>query len=65
MLENILCLWPNDHVRFEFGALLIEDDLTVRDGVTGAVVATLRVAEGHTVSPLHLAYHRERFNLTF
>lgn len=64
VLENILCLCPNDHVRFEFGALLIDDDLTVRDGESGTVLSALRIAKGHLVSPAHLSYHRERFNLS-
>jgi putative restriction endonuclease len=64
VLENILCLCPNDHVRFEFGALLIDDDLTILDGKTDDVVGNLRVAVGHVVAPVHLAYHRERFDLS-
>jgi putative restriction endonuclease len=62
-LENILCLCPNDHVRFEFGALLIHEDMTFARA-DGTHLGHLRVAPSHPVSPDHLAYHRERFDLS-
>jgi putative restriction endonuclease len=61
---NILCLCPNDHVRFEFGALIIEDDFGIVDTATGARVGELRTVAHHTIDAANLAYHRERFNLS-
>jgi putative restriction endonuclease len=59
-LGNLLCLCPNDHVRFDYGSLLIGDDLTVRK-VDGTTIGTLRTVSGHAISRQYLAYHRERF----
>jgi len=61
--SNVLCLCPNDHVRFEFGALVIDDDLTVIDRIGDRVVGVLRTVTGHTIDPVQLAYHREHFDL--
>jgi putative restriction endonuclease len=58
--ENILCLCPNDHVRFDYGDLLILDDLGIING-TGEACGTLRTAPGHVIALEHLAYHRQRF----
>jgi putative restriction endonuclease len=63
VLANILCLCPNDHVRFEFGAILIEDNLTLRDRATGTAIGTLRTVTGHRLDSSQLAYHREQFDL--
>jgi len=57
---NVLCLCPNDHVRFEFGALVIEDNLDILDTMAGQKVGTLRTVAGHTMDATHLKYHRER-----
>ena len=61
---NVLCLCPNDHVRFEFGALVIEDTLGIIDTAMGQKVGTLRTVVGHKIDVAHLKYHRERFDLT-
>lgn len=60
---NVLCLCPNDHVRFEFGAIVIEDDLTILDRMSGKSVGKLRTAAKHLIDPAHLRYHREHFDL--
>lgn len=39
--SNVLCLCPNDHVRFEFGSIVIEEDLTITDRVTGVKLGSL------------------------
>lgn len=62
--SNVLCLCPNDHVRFEFGTYVIEDDLTLSDRIAGGTVGTLRTVRGHDIDRAHLAYHRERFDLS-
>ena len=59
----MLCLCPNDHVRFEFGAIVIEDDLSIIDRIEGQVIGTLIVVRGHTIDPAQLAYHRNHFDL--
>lgn len=61
---NILCLCPNDHVKFEYGSLVIDDDLTIVDPATGARNGVLRTTAGHEVDVAQLTYHREHFNLT-
>ena len=61
---NILCLCPNDHVRFEFGAIVIDEDFGIRETASGANLGSLRTVRGHSVDRAELAYHRERFDLT-
>jgi putative restriction endonuclease len=60
---NILCLCPNDHVRFEFGKLVIKEDLTVIETPNGSAVGVLRTVPSHVVDVDQLRYHRERFDL--
>jgi putative restriction endonuclease len=60
---NVLCLCPNDHVRFEFGALVVEDDLSITDRVNNATLGNLRTVRGHEIDRTQLAYHRARFDL--
>jgi putative restriction endonuclease len=59
----VLCLCPNDHVCFEFGSIVIEDDLTITDTMAGSDLGSLRVVAGHEVNLAHLSYHRECFDL--
>jgi putative restriction endonuclease len=58
---NVLCLCPNDHVRFDTGAIMVAADLRVVDAATGSVLGRLRTVAGHSIDPAHLEYHRERF----
>jgi putative restriction endonuclease len=60
--SNVLCLCPNDHVRFAFGVVVIDDDLAVRTP-DGTLIGALFVVPGHVIDRGHLAYHRERFDL--
>jgi predicted restriction endonuclease len=62
--SNILCLCPNDHVRFEFGVIVIDDDLTVRERESGTNLGKLRVGSKHQIDTAQLEYHRTRFDLT-
>lgn len=55
-LDNILCLCPNHHVLFDYGAFTILDDLTLM-GIPGR----LTVMRGHSISPEHMRYHRAHF----
>lgn len=52
--ENILCLCPNHHVLFDFGAVSVADDLALV-GEAGK----LTVHRKHSISRVHLRYHRE------
>ncbi len=61
---NVLCLCPNDHVRLEFGALVINDDLSIVDTATRTSVGLLRTLPAHKVDKAHLEYHRDRFDLS-
>ncbi|MFF4196646.1 YDG/SRA domain-containing protein [Nonomuraea sp. NPDC001831] len=56
--ENVLCLCPNDHVRFDNGALYLSHDLKVIDALTGAVVGPLRLHKHHRIDLGHVGYHR-------
>ena len=42
---NVLCLCPNDHVRFDRGAIWIDEDLNVVDAASGTAVRQLRAAK--------------------
>jgi len=59
--ENVLCLCPNDHVRFEYGAIVIEADLTITDTIAGESIGFLRTVSGHTINAAYVAYHRDSF----
>ena len=59
--ENVLCLCPNDHVRFDYGDLLILDDLRIVNG-SGEACGSLRTVPGHVIDREHLACHRQRFH---
>lgn len=58
-VPNILCLCPNCHVLFDFGALRIADDLTV---LGGGGELSLRRHEVHFIDREFLAYHRSIFS---
>lgn len=54
--DNLLCLCPNHHVLFDFGAFTIGDDFELL-GISGK----LNVHPQHRLNPAHLAYHRSRY----
>ncbi|MGK5552526.1 HNH endonuclease [Actinomadura kijaniata] len=56
--SNVLCLCPNDHVRFDNGALYITDDLQVIDALNGTVLGPLRTVPKHHIDLAHIQYHR-------
>ena len=51
---NVLCLSPNIHVLFDYGAIGIADDLTIL-GLEG----NLELNPGHEISMEAIQYHRE------
>jgi putative restriction endonuclease len=59
VIENVLCLCPNDHKRFDFSSIYIEDDYSVRDTTSGEKLGRLSIVRGHAPDPAHLRYHRE------
>jgi putative restriction endonuclease len=58
-ISNIVCLCPNDHVRFDCLAVFISDDLRVIDAVTKADVGQLTEHRQHRIERNYLAYHRQ------
>jgi hypothetical protein len=58
--DNILCLCPTCHVRFDSGAITISDDLVVEDCLLGEPVGPLLVEASHAIERANLAYHRDR-----
>lgn len=56
--SNALSLCPNDHLRFDNGALYLTDDLKVVDAMIGAVVGPLRVDRRHTIGIRYVRQHR-------
>lgn len=58
---NVLCLCPNDHVRFDYGAIVISDALEIIDTLTGKTLGRLHTVPEHHVDPAYLSYHREHF----
>ena len=58
-LENILCLCPNDHRRFDLSAIFVDDDYTIRATMTDSRIGRLSIVRGHRPNPEFLRYHRE------
>ena len=59
--ENLLCLCANCHVRFDKHAISIEDDLSVWDRISGALLGQLRTDPKHQIDPKYLRYHRDLY----
>ncbi|MEV3901750.1 YDG/SRA domain-containing protein [Mycobacterium sp. NPDC050551] len=60
-MENLLCLCPNDAIRFTSGSVYVDDDYFVHDALQNTVIGRLRLTAEHPVSREHLRYHRHRF----
>jgi len=60
---NVLCLCPNDHVRFEFGGIVITQDLTIVDRRLDQPIGKLRTVKDHRIDAGQLAYHQQYFDL--
>jgi putative restriction endonuclease len=54
VMENVLCLCPNCHVRFDDYAVALNDDLTLTD--TGQKI---QLVDGHCIDVDYARYHRE------
>ena len=56
--DNILCLCPNHHWLFDYGAFGISDDFKLI-GIKGE----LRTSTKHAIDNKQLSYHRNHFGL--
>ncbi|WP_433426042.1 YDG/SRA domain-containing protein [Microtetraspora malaysiensis] len=61
VVENVLCLCPNDHVLFDNGAIYLSDELKVIDAPTGEAKSALFIHPSHRIDPRYVAYHRARW----
>jgi predicted restriction endonuclease len=57
VMENVLCLCPNCHVLFDFGALIVQADHSLL--LNGQPYGNLRLHPNHQVDGKYLAHHRE------
>ncbi|MFG2847786.1 YDG/SRA domain-containing protein [Kitasatospora sp. NPDC048296] len=64
VLENILCLCPNCHVLFDYGARYLTDDLRVVDGVRHEEIGELRTHRKHKIDTRFVRHHRGRWVAT-
>ncbi|MGK4909390.1 HNH endonuclease [Streptomyces albus] len=60
-VENVLCLCPNCHVLFDYGARYLTDDLHVVDAISGRVLGALTVCPEHHVGVSYVRQHRSRW----
>jgi len=60
VIDNVLCLCPNDHVLFDKGTIYINDG-KVHCTADRAVLRALRVHPHHRLDEEAIRYHRERF----
>lgn len=57
--SNVLCLCPNDHVRFDKGVIFVDSSGDVRRVSNGQSLGPLRTVSAHTVDATTLKYHRQ------
>ncbi len=62
IIENLLCLCSNCHIRFDHGARIINDDFMVIDALTGQELRPLTIHPWHYISRTYLRYHRDRWS---
>ncbi|WP_406016643.1 HNH endonuclease [Streptomyces sp. NBC_00984] len=60
LTENLLCLCPNCHVRFDGGTYVPTDDLTVVDTVEDRPEVKLKPHQWHYINPAYVRHHRHR-----
>ncbi|MGW1052368.1 HNH endonuclease [Streptomyces sp. NPDC002521] len=60
-IENVLCLCPNCHVRFDMGARFLTDELRIIDSVTGMDLGPLTVHAQHRIRLEYVRQHRSRW----
>jgi putative restriction endonuclease len=59
--SNVLCLCPDCHVQFDYGAFVVHDDLRVYNLIAEIPMEPLRTVRQHTIDRAQLAYHRGLF----
>ncbi|KUI45359.1 hypothetical protein AU197_11645 [Mycobacterium sp. IS-1590] len=59
-IDNMLCLCPNDAVRFVTGGIYIDNASVVVNALAGEPIGKLRLNPLHSINPDHLQYHRDR-----
>ncbi|HEY9468925.1 MAG TPA: YDG/SRA domain-containing protein [Propionibacteriaceae bacterium] len=55
---NALCLCPNDHLRFDNGALYLTDELQIVNTITNATMGELHIRSPHTINLQYVRQHR-------
>ncbi|RPK38635.1 HNH endonuclease [Streptomyces sp. ADI93-02] len=60
-VENVLCLCPNCHVRFDMGARFLTDELRIIDSATGSDLGPLTVHAQHRIRLEYIRQHRSRW----
>lgn len=63
-IENVLCLCPNCHIRFDRGARFLTDDLRVINAVTGEDIGGLIIYPQHRIGRSYVQQHRARWEST-
>jgi putative restriction endonuclease len=58
---NAHCLCPNDHVRLDRGAIVLDADWNVVERAEARVLRPLAIHQRHLINPTHARYHREMF----
>ncbi|MER6174191.1 YDG/SRA domain-containing protein [Streptosporangium sp. NPDC001681] len=58
VIENVLCLCPNDHIRFDNGAFYLTDNLEIVNALKGNVFRSLRTHPEHKIGIEYVRYHR-------
>ncbi len=61
VVENLLCLCPNCHTRFDAGALVLADDLVILDTVTGKPGQKITLHRWHFIDLQYVRHHRHRW----
>jgi putative restriction endonuclease len=60
VIDNVLCLCPNDHVLFDKGAIYIDGERDYR-ALDREALGSLRTHPRHKLDDEAIRYHRERF----
>jgi putative restriction endonuclease len=56
--SNVLCLCPNDHVKFDRGAIYVDSAGVIREFGSGGVCGQLTVNDKHNLDFTQFSYHR-------
>jgi len=60
IIENVLCLCPNDHARFDHGGIFISDGFEVFDAGKN-LLGPLSLHEKHGLDLVYIRAHRQMF----